>query len=274
MPSAAKNRPMSAPRRLGPLGQVGDDHAPVHDEQQDDRDDRRPGPPEREPEPRGEPRATDARRDRSRPEPDPEPERPDPDEGQADDDDAAVITSATPWSDVADRTASDSGGIATSVRLWALPMKARPKPRRAGPVRCGTRDSAAGSVPAMPIPWKIRATMNGPAGPPGSTPGRSRIGAPDEIGEPADREHPQPAHPIDDDAGQERGRDLDERRDARRSSPISGSDTPARASATGSDAVNPWNPAWTANSAKASRSTRPSSGHAGRRRRRRAMRRS
>ena len=30
------------------------------------------------------------------------------------------------------RTASESGGIATSVRLWALPMNASPKPRRSG----------------------------------------------------------------------------------------------------------------------------------------------
>ena len=89
-----------------------------------------------------------------------------------------VITSATPCNDVADSTASESGGIATSVRLWALPMNARAKPRRAGSVRCGTSDSAAGSVPAMPIPWKIRATMNGPAGPPGSTPGSMRIPQP------------------------------------------------------------------------------------------------
>ena len=52
-------------------------------------------------------------------------------------------------------------------------------------------------------------------------------------------------------------------------SPICGSGTPARDSATGSDAVKPWKPAWRANNARASRSTPPSS----RRHRRRAWRR-
>ncbi|MEX1173733.1 MAG: NAD(P)-dependent oxidoreductase [Chloroflexota bacterium] len=41
--------------------------------------------------------------------------------------------------------------------------------------------------------------------------------------------------------------------------PISGSGTPARARATGSDAVKPWNPAWTAKRATARRITPPSS---------------
>ena len=89
--------------------------------------------------------------------------------------------------------------------------EAEPAPRPAATSR-GTSDSAAGSVAAMPIPWKIRATMNGADGPPGSTPGRSRIGAADEVGQPAGGERAQAADAIDDDAGDEGGRDLDERR--------------------------------------------------------------
>ena len=69
-----------------------------------------------------------------------------PDEGEADEHRCHESSTATPWSDVAASTASDSGGIATSVRLWALPMNARPNPRRAGSIRCGTSESAAGRV--------------------------------------------------------------------------------------------------------------------------------
>ena len=89
-----------------------------------------------------------------------------------------VMKSATPWREVSARTASDSGGIATSVRLWALPTNARPNPRRDGSIRRGTSERAEGSVHAMPTPWKILATTNGPAGPPGSTPGSMRIAHP------------------------------------------------------------------------------------------------
>ena len=90
----------------------------------------------------------------------------------------AVAMTATPWSEVAMRTASDRGGMMTSVRLCALPTKARPNPRRIGSTSLGTSESAAGSVAAMPMPWKIRATTNGPSGPPGSTPGSSRTAQP------------------------------------------------------------------------------------------------
>ena len=90
----------------------------------------------------------------------------------------SVIVSATPWSDVADRIAIDTGGIATIVRLCALPMNASPTPRRRADVRRGTSDIAAGRFPAIPMPWNRRATTNGSDGPPGSTPGRIRIAQP------------------------------------------------------------------------------------------------
>ena len=90
----------------------------------------------------------------------------------------AVAMTATPWREVAMRTASDRGGMMTSVRLCALPTKARPNPRRIGSTSLGTSESAAGSVAAMPMPWKILATTNGPSGPPGSTPGSSRTAHP------------------------------------------------------------------------------------------------
>ncbi len=47
-----------------------------------------------------------------------------------------------------------------------------------GSTSLGTSDRAAGSVAAMPIPWKTLATRNGPVGPPGSTPGSSRTAQP------------------------------------------------------------------------------------------------
>ena len=96
--------------------------------------------------------------------------------------------------------------------MWALPTKASPNPRRAAATSRGTSDSAAGSVAAMPIPWKIRAAMNGADGPPGSTPGEQQDHAADQVGEPAGGERAQAADAVDDDAGDEGGRDLDERR--------------------------------------------------------------
>jgi hypothetical protein len=63
-----------------------------------------------------------------------------------------VIVSATPRSDVAASTASETGGIATIVRLWALPTNASPTPRRFDDVSRGTSDIAAGSTPATPTP--------------------------------------------------------------------------------------------------------------------------
>ena len=70
----------------------------------------------------------------------------------------------------------------------------------------------AGSVAAMPIPWKMRAAMNGADGPPGSTPGRRRMRAADQVGHAAGGERAQATDTVDDDAGDERGRDLDQRR--------------------------------------------------------------
>ena len=111
------------------------------------------------------------------------------------------------------RTASDSGGMMTSVRLWALPTNARPNPRRTGSTSLGTSDSAAGSVAAMPMPWKIASDDERPHGPAGLDAGQQQDGAAGEVGEPAAHECAQATDPIDEHPCHERGRDLDERSD-------------------------------------------------------------
>ena len=99
--------------------------------------------------------------------------------------------------------------MTTSVRLWALPTKASPNPRRAGSTSRGTSESAAGRMAAMPIPWKIRPRGTEPtvrpARRPGATGSRSRPCRPAPRREPAHA-----TDPIDDDARDERGRDLDQ----------------------------------------------------------------
>ena len=86
--------------------------------------------------------------------------------------------------------------------------EAEPSPDRS--TSLGTSDSAAGSVAAMPMPWKMRATTNGPMGPPGSTPGSSRTAQPARSAKPPRHECAQATDPIDEHPRHEGGRDLDE----------------------------------------------------------------
>ena len=200
-----------------------------------------------------------------------EPERHDVDEHEAGDDEPRA-SRATPWSDVAARTASETSGITTRVRSWAVSMKASPRPRRVAATSRGTSDSAAGRIAAMPIPWKTLAARKGPTEPPGSTPGSARITQPTMYASPpAVNARTPPTRsttmPVRKAAG------IWTRAAVPTISPICGSGTPACASATGSVAVNAWKPAWTAKTAKARRSIRASSRN-GRRQKGRRPRRS
>ncbi len=82
---------------------------------------------------------------------------------------------ATPLSEVASRTAIESGGSTTSVRFWAAPTYASDELSRAAGTRWGTVVIADGSASPIPMPWRTRATTNGTRLPPGSTPGSSRM---------------------------------------------------------------------------------------------------
>ena len=110
------------------------------------------------------------------------------------------------------RTASESGGITTSVRLWALPMNASPKPRRSGATSRATSDSAAGNVRAIPIPWLTRATTNGSRSPAGIDSRQEEHAGADEVRDGADGEKPQPTEAVDQRSAGERRWDLDDRR--------------------------------------------------------------
>ena len=177
IPSATKKSPMFAPAASARCGRNADDDAPVRDVQQVDGDERRPRAPEREAEPtlgdvdrpvrvagrlaarseseRDDPRRSRGRRRRTR----------------------RAIT-ATPCSDVVARTASDSGGMTTRVRLWALPTNARPNPRRSRRRAWGPATGPPAVSRRCRSPGRRGRRGTAPTEPPGSTPGSSRMAQP------------------------------------------------------------------------------------------------
>ena len=86
------------------------------------------------------------------------------------------------------RTAREIGGITTRVRSWAVSMKASPSPRRVAATNRGTSDSAAGRIAAMPIPWKTRASEEGPDRTARLDPRQRQDHAAGDVCQPADRE--------------------------------------------------------------------------------------
>ena len=106
------------------------------------------------------------------------------------------------------------GGSSTSVRFCPAPTSDSPKPWRSGGSIRGTRDSAAGSVHAIPIPWSARATTNGRSDAPGLDARQQQDPARDEVGEAAEVEQADAAEGVDEAAAHDRGGDLDEGRHA------------------------------------------------------------
>ena len=127
-----------------------------------------------------------------------------------------------------------------------------------GPISRGTSERTDGQGRGEPDPLERPGRQEWPVGATGSATGSARIAVPHRYDDAAEHEQTAPAEPIDERTDDQCRGDLDEAA-VPTISPICGSGTPARASASGSVAVKPWNPACTAKRARASRSIASSS---------------